>query len=99
MQFTLPELLVEWGVIGLGIWFVIFAALAFRVVRIHNYAGLCVLLGLLVADSFQANWKSEAVFLAIAALCTPLKESLSVVADVVQSEVSTIGPRVASAEV
>ena len=97
MQFTLPELLVEWGVVGLGVWCVILTTLAFRVVRVHNYAGLFVLFGLLVADSFQANWKSEAVFLAIAALCTPLKESISSAADAGQNEVSTtIGPRLAS---
>jgi hypothetical protein len=27
-------------------------------------------LSLILADSFQANWKYEAVFLAVAALCT-----------------------------
>lgn len=71
MQFTAPELLVEWGVVGLGVWLVIVISLGLRVNRIHAIAGVCVLFGLLVADSFQANWKSEAVFLAIAALCTP----------------------------
>jgi hypothetical protein len=41
-----------------------------RAWEVHGVLGLGLVLGLILADSFQANWKHEAVFLAIAALCT-----------------------------
>lgn len=71
MQFSEPEILVEWGVVGLGIWIVVLTCVAWRIWKLHGFTGVCFLLGLLNADSFQSNWKSEAVFFAIAALCTP----------------------------
>ena len=63
------ELLVEWGVIGLTAWVALLACLATRQWEIHGILGLGLLLGLIIADSFQANWKHEAAFLAIAVLC------------------------------
>ena len=63
------ELLVEWGVIGLAAWLALLACLAAREWEIHGILGLGLLLGLIIADSFQANWKHEAAFLAIAVLC------------------------------
>ncbi|MGA3130351.1 MAG: hypothetical protein ABSD59_06095 [Terracidiphilus sp.] len=69
MQYTVPEILVEWGVAGLAVWLGVLAMLGARAWRAHKLAGLGLLLGLLIADSFQANWKSESVFLAVAALC------------------------------
>jgi O-antigen ligase len=63
------ELLVEWGVIGLAAWVALLACLAAREWEIHGILGLGLLLGIIIADSFQANWKHEAAFLAIAVLC------------------------------
>jgi hypothetical protein len=63
------ELLVEWGVIGLAAWVALLACLAAREWEIYGILGLGLLLGIIIADSFQANWKHEAAFLAIAALC------------------------------
>jgi uncharacterized protein with PQ loop repeat len=62
------ELLVEWGVIGLAVWVALLACLAARELELHGILGLGLLLGLIIADSFQANWKYEAAFLAIAVL-------------------------------
>lgn len=71
MQTTEPEILVEWGVLGLGVWIVVMALVARRAWKLHGLLGVGLLLGVCVADSFQSNWKSEAVFLAIAAICCP----------------------------
>jgi hypothetical protein len=70
MQYTLPEILVEWGVVGLAVWLGVIAAVAIAVWRVGGPAGLAMLLALFVADSFQASWEQEALFLAIAALCS-----------------------------
>jgi hypothetical protein len=70
MQTSEIELLVEWGVIGLAVWIALFAGVAARVWDLHGVLGLGLLVAIILADSFQANWKYEAVFLAIAALCT-----------------------------
>jgi len=70
MQTSEIELLVEWGVIGLAVWIALFAGVAARVWNVHGVLGLGLLVAIVIADSFQANWKYEAVFLAIAALCT-----------------------------
>jgi uncharacterized protein with PQ loop repeat len=64
------EILVEWGVIGLAAWIALLACVAGRAWELHGVVGVGLLLGLIIADSFQANWKHEAAFLAIAALCT-----------------------------
>jgi hypothetical protein len=69
MQYTAPEILVEWGVAGLAVWAGVLAMLGARAWKLHGLAGLGLLAGLLIADSFQANWKSETVFLAAAAFC------------------------------
>jgi hypothetical protein len=71
MQFAFPEILVEWGAVGLGIWLITLTAVALHIRKVHGFAGVCLLIGLLIADSFQANWKFEAVLLAVAALCIP----------------------------
>ena len=63
------ELLVEWGVIGFAAWVALLACLAAREWEIHGILGLGLLLGIIIADSFQANWKHEAAFLAVAVLC------------------------------
>jgi hypothetical protein len=70
MQTSELELLVEWGVIGLAAWVALLACVLVRAWEVHGVLGAGLLLGLILADSFQANWKHEAVFLAIAALCT-----------------------------
>jgi len=64
------EILVEWGAVGLAAWIALLACVAARIWELHGVLGLGLLLGLVLADSFQANWKYEGVFLAIAALCT-----------------------------
>jgi hypothetical protein len=56
-------------VIGLVAWIALLACLAVREWEIHGILGLGLLLGIIIADSFQANWKHEAAFLAIAVLC------------------------------
>jgi hypothetical protein len=68
MQTSEMEILVEWGVAGLALWIGLIGYLAFRIVQLHGVPGLGLLSALIIADSFQANWKHEAVFLAIAAL-------------------------------
>ena len=69
MQTSEAELLVEWGVAGLAVWIGLLACVAARVWKMRGLAGLGLLLGLVLADSFQANWKYEGVFLGVAALC------------------------------
>ncbi len=69
MQYTAPEILVEWGIAGLAVWLALLAMLGVRAWKTHRFAGLGLLAALLIADSFQANWKSESVFLAVAAFC------------------------------
>ena len=68
MQTSELELLVEWGVIGLTVWIALLGCVAARVWEVNGVLGFGLLLGLILADSFQANWKYEAVFLAIGAL-------------------------------
>ncbi len=70
IQISELEILVEWGVIGLAAWIALLACVAGRAWELHGVVGAGLLLGLIIADSFQANWKHEAAFLAIAALCT-----------------------------
>jgi len=70
MQTSEVELLVEWGAIGLAAWVALIACVIARAWEVHGVLGLGLVLALILADSFQANWKHEAVFLAIAALCT-----------------------------
>jgi O-antigen ligase len=71
MQSSEPEVLVEWGVVGLLAWIVFLGCATNRVWNAHRTVGIALLTGLIAADSFQANWKQEAVFLAIAVLCIP----------------------------
>lgn len=75
MQFTPLELLVEWGIVGLSAWTILAIATSLRVYRNYAYTGVFILGGLLIANSFQASWKSEAFFLAVAALCTRFNHS------------------------
>jgi O-antigen ligase len=70
MQTSEPEILVEWGVVGLLVWVILFCGTTVRIWAMHRTLGIGLILGLILADSFQANWKYEAVFLAIATLCT-----------------------------
>jgi hypothetical protein len=62
------ELLVEWGVIGLTVWIALLGCVIVRIWEVNGVVGFGLLLGLILADSFQANWKYEAVFLALGAL-------------------------------
>lgn len=72
MQTSEAEVLVEWGVAGLLVWLVLLAWVTRHAWAAHRILGIGLLFGLVVADSFQANWKHEAVFLAIATLCIPI---------------------------
>jgi hypothetical protein len=69
MQTSELEILVEWGVLGFAAWVALLACITARVWQVRGVLGLGLLLGLIIADSFQANWKYEAVFLAVGALC------------------------------
>ncbi|MGB0063420.1 MAG: hypothetical protein WBP85_03165 [Terracidiphilus sp.] len=75
MQYTAPEILVEWGVAGVAVWLAVLAMLGARAWKTHRFAGLGLLAGLLIADSFQANWKSESMFLALAAFCVRMDKA------------------------
>jgi hypothetical protein len=68
MQTSEMEILVEWGVAGLATWLVLLGGLAWRAAQLHGLLGLGLVVALVIADSFQANWKHEAMFLAVAAL-------------------------------
>jgi hypothetical protein len=68
MQTSEMEILVEWGVAGLATWLVLLGGLALRAAQLHGLLGLGLVVALVIADSFQANWKHEAMFLAVAAL-------------------------------
>jgi hypothetical protein len=68
IQTSEMELLVEWGVIGLTVWIALLGCMAVRIWEVNGVLGFGLLLGLILADSFQANWKYEAVFLAVGAL-------------------------------
>jgi hypothetical protein len=78
MQTSEMEILVEWGLGGVLVWMVLLGALAGRIQTLHGIAGLGLLLALIIADSFQANWKYEAVFLAIAALAVAPRPEVEV---------------------
>jgi hypothetical protein len=62
---------VEWGALGLALWLLLFGSFAARGFQAYGVLGLGFVVGLLIADSFQANWKHEAVFLALAVLVVP----------------------------
>ncbi len=47
---------------------VLLGGLALRAAQLHGLLGLGLVVALVIADSFQANWKHEAMFLAVAAL-------------------------------
>ena len=64
------ELLVEWGVCGMAVLVALLWCVSTRAWQLNGLLGIGLLLSLILADSFQANWKHEAVFLALAALCT-----------------------------
>jgi hypothetical protein len=70
MQTSEAEVLVEWGVAGLFVWLVLLAWVIRLSWTAHHMLGIGLLFGVVIADSFQANWKHEAVFLAIATLCS-----------------------------
>jgi hypothetical protein len=71
VQTSEMEILVEWGALGLALWLLLFGSFAARGFQAYGVLGLGFVVGLLIADSFQANWKHEAVFLALAVLVVP----------------------------
>jgi hypothetical protein len=80
IQTSEMEILVEWGAVGLGLWLLLLWYVARRGFQLHGVLGLGLLAGLVIADSFQANWKYEAVFLAVAVLIVPRRERKAVAA-------------------
>ena len=74
IQTSEVELLVEWGVCGLAVLVAVLFFLSARAWHLHGLLGIGLLVSLILADSFQANWKHEAAFLALAALCTRRSE-------------------------
>lgn len=68
MQTTAAEWLVEYGLLGL-LWIAVWmSAIAGRAHASFGYVGTGALLALLIANGFQANWKWESWFLALAYL-------------------------------
>jgi hypothetical protein len=68
MQFSALEILCEWGVVGFTILGACCLLLFLTFLREQGLFSAGLFLGLLLANSFQANWKWEGAFLAIAAL-------------------------------
>lgn len=68
MQVTVVEWFVEYGVIGAAIILFWLAAVGKRAWAVHGLLGITALGSLIVANGFQANWKSEAWFFALAFL-------------------------------
>lgn len=69
-QFTVIEWLFEYGVLGLtllSLWLILVARKAWHA---YGIAGLVAVISLILANMFQANWKWEAWFLALAFLYT-----------------------------
>lgn len=77
MQFSLLEILCEWGVIGLAIAGGVCCLFFLALWRTSGIFGCGLFFGLLLANSFQSNWKWEGAFLAVAALYTSLSISNS----------------------
>lgn len=77
MQFTLMEILCEWGVFGLGIWAAVCLLFFFALWRASGAFGGGLFIGLLLANSLQSNWKWEGAFLAAAALYASLAPTAS----------------------
>jgi hypothetical protein len=84
MQTSEAEILVEWGVIGVLAWGALLALAVAQVWRVHRILGVGLLLGVIAADSFQANWKYESVFLALAALSVRKRSDLVDAPDMIE---------------
>lgn len=61
-QFTIFEILVETGVLGFFIMGLFLFFLVKEIFRLHGILGLSIAMGLIVGNSFQANWKWSGVF-------------------------------------
>lgn len=68
MQFSLMEILCEWGVAGIVLLVAICLLFSRALWRTGGIVSLAFFAGLLIADGFQSNWKWEGTFLAMAVL-------------------------------
>ena len=67
-QFVPAEFLADTGALGLGAAILLIASILYVLLLSGSYSALSAAVGLLVADSFQANWRWPMLFIAIAAL-------------------------------
>jgi hypothetical protein len=72
MQFTAMEILCEWGVVGLAVLGGCVIVFLLSLWRTSGFFGTGLFAGLLLANSFQSNWKWEGAFLAVATLYTSI---------------------------
>lgn len=67
-QFVAAELLADTGALGLGAALLLVASIIYALLQTRSYSAVSATVGLLVADSFQANWRWPMLFIAIAVL-------------------------------
>lgn len=68
VQFTPAEIPAETGMLGTISLVLLIASLAWALLERRDIMSLAALVGLLIADSFQANWRWPIVFIAISVL-------------------------------
>lgn len=99
MQVTVAEWFVEYGVIGAAIILFWLAAVGKRAWSVHGLLGIAALGSLIVANGFQASWKSEAWFFALAFLAAGSLRSAQSETELRSSLKSARTPRGESASV
>lgn len=67
-QFTIIEVLVETGVLGLLIFIFLVCLVGVKIGRLHGVIGVTMFVSLFIANSFQASWKWTSFFLFIGLL-------------------------------
>jgi hypothetical protein len=67
-QFVPAELLADTGALGMSTALLLVASIMYVLLESRSYSALSAAAGLLVADSFQANWRWPMLFITIAVL-------------------------------
>jgi hypothetical protein len=67
-QFAAAEILADAGGLGFAAAVLMVGSVIYALFRVEDYTGVSAAAGLIVADSFQANWRWPMVFIAIAVL-------------------------------